>query len=104
MLPPPLTGSLFSQIVEHALQSGSPEKIINSVRLTTREQDVIRLIAQGHSNKEIAKQLFIAVHTVKSHVHNILETLALHTRLQLAHYVHHGDSPSKESSTSSASE
>lgn len=87
VLPPPLTGSLFSQIVEHAIRSGNPEKIVNSVRLTKREQEVIDLISQGRSNKQIAAKLFIAVHTVKSHVHNILEKLALHTRLELAHYM-----------------
>jgi DNA-binding NarL/FixJ family response regulator len=86
VLPPPLTESLFSQIVEHALKSGSSKKIVASVRMTEREQDVINLIAQGRSNKEISAKLFIAVHTVKSHVHNILEKLALHTRLELAHY------------------
>ena len=86
VLPPPLTGSLFSQIVEHAIQSGNREKIVQSVRMTKREQEVIDQIAQGRSNKEIAAQLFIAVHTVKSHVHNVLEKLALHTRLELAHF------------------
>jgi len=87
VLPPSLTGSLFSQIVEYAIRSGDPETIVKSVRMTEREQDVINLIAQGRSNKEIAAELFIAVHTVKSHVHNILEKLALHTRLELAHHV-----------------
>jgi DNA-binding NarL/FixJ family response regulator len=38
------------------------------------------------SNKEIANELHIAVHTVKSHVHNTLEKLALHTRLELASF------------------
>jgi DNA-binding NarL/FixJ family response regulator len=59
--------------------------------MTKREQDVIDQIAQGRSNKEIAAKLFIAVHTVKSHVHNILEKLALHTRLELAHHAFKGD-------------
>lgn len=86
VLPSPLTESLFSQIVEHALQSGKPEKIIKAVVMTTREQEVVELIAKGQSNKQIAEKLFIAVHTVKSHVHNILEKLALHTRLELAHH------------------
>ncbi len=90
VLPPPLTGSLFSQIVEHALQSGNPDLIAKAVRMTKREQEVIELIAQGKSNKQIAEQLFLAVHTVKSHVHNILEKLALHTRLELAHHTHQG--------------
>ncbi len=86
VLPRPLTGSFFSQIVEHPLQPGNPKKIVKAVMMTKREQDVIDLIARGKSNKQIAEMLFIAVHTVKSHVHNILDKLALHTRLELAHY------------------
>lgn len=86
VLPPPLAGSLFSQIVEHALKTGNPKKIVKAVVMTKREQEVIDLIAKGRSNKQIAEKLFIAVHTVKSHVHNILEKLALHTRLELAHH------------------
>lgn len=88
VLPPPLTGSLFSQIVEHAIQQGNPDRLLRAVRMTRRENEVIALIARGQSNKEIAAQLHIAVHTVKSHVHNILEKLALHTRLELASFVH----------------
>ena len=62
--------------------------LIESVRMTKREREVIELIAEGLSNKEIAQQLSIATYTVKSHVHNILEKLALHTRLQVASYAH----------------
>jgi DNA-binding NarL/FixJ family response regulator len=91
VLPPPLTGSLFSQIVEHAIRGGNPDLIAKSIRMTKREQEVIELIAQGKSNKQIAEQLFLAVHTVKSHVHNILDKLALHTRLELAHHVHQAE-------------
>ncbi|HWR81747.1 MAG TPA: response regulator transcription factor [Candidatus Deferrimicrobium sp.] len=88
ILPPPMTGSLFSQIVEHALQGGRMNELMSAVKVTSREQDVIRHIAAGKSNKEIASDLNIAVHTVKSHVHNILEKLALHTRLELATFAH----------------
>lgn len=88
ILPPPMTGSLFSQIVEHALQGGHMNKLLSAVKMTSREQDVIGHIAAGKSNKEIASDLNIAVHTVKSHVHNILEKLALHTRLELATFAH----------------
>lgn len=56
--------------------------------MTKREREVIELIAEGLSNKEIAQRLNLATYTVKSHVHNILEKLALHTRLQVASYVH----------------
>jgi DNA-binding NarL/FixJ family response regulator len=88
ILPPPMTGSLFSQIVEHAIQGGKVDKVMSAVKMTSREQDVIGHIAAGMSNKEIASALNIAVFTVKSHVHNILEKLALHTRLELATFAH----------------
>jgi len=83
VLPPSLTGSLFSHVVEHALKKGKGT-ITHAVRMTKREREIIVLIADGLSNKEIAQQLNIATHTVKSHVHNIMEKLALHSRLQIA--------------------
>jgi DNA-binding NarL/FixJ family response regulator len=86
VLPPPLTGSLFSQIVEYAVKSGKADRLMKSVKLTRREHQVVDLIARGMSNKEISSELNIAVHTVKSHVHNILDKLALHTRLELASF------------------
>jgi DNA-binding NarL/FixJ family response regulator len=85
VLPPMLTGSLFTHVIEHTLKNGKG-KITNAVRMTKREREVIAIIADGHSNKEIAQQLNIATHTVKSHVHNIMEKLALHSRLQIATY------------------
>jgi len=86
VLPPPLTESLFSHIVEFAVQTGKADRLMQAVKLTKREHEVIDLIARGMSNKEIAYELKIAVHTVKSHVHNTLEKLALQTRLELASY------------------
>jgi DNA-binding NarL/FixJ family response regulator len=88
ILPPNLTGSLFSQIVEHAINESSPSALIESVRMTKRERQVIELIAEGHTNKEIAHNLHLSTYTVKSHVHNILEKLALSTRVQIAKYLH----------------
>jgi DNA-binding NarL/FixJ family response regulator len=87
VLPPSLTGSLFSQIIEQAVGEGKV-KLIEAVRMTKREREVIELIAEGLSNKEISQRLNVATYTVKSHVHNILEKLALHTRLQVASYAH----------------
>jgi two-component system, NarL family, nitrate/nitrite response regulator NarL len=52
--------------------------------LTSRELEVIRLIDQGLSNKEIASRLSIEVTTVKHHVHNILEKLSVHRRGEAA--------------------
>jgi two-component system NarL family response regulator len=55
-------------------------------RLTDRELEVLRLVAQGLNNREIAKQLFISENTVKNHVRNILEKLQLHSRMEAVMY------------------
>ena len=56
----------------------------NDVRATQRGKEVISLIVEGMNNKQIAEKLNISTFTVKSHVHNILEKLALKSRLQIA--------------------
>ncbi|OGU55347.1 MAG: hypothetical protein A2V66_04000 [Ignavibacteria bacterium RBG_13_36_8] len=91
VLPPHLTGSLFSQIIDLAVSSSKPSLITESVRMTKRERQVIELIADGYTNKEIAQKLHLSIYTVKSHVHNILEKLALHTRVQIAKHAHLSD-------------
>lgn len=93
ILPQALTQSLFSQIARKAGASGkssaaSKARILESVRLTARERQVIDLLSEGLSNKEIAQRLHIVVHTVKCHVHNVLEKLALHSRLEVAAFSH----------------
>lgn len=90
VLPPRMTGTLFSQIAQAAVQRGG-EVALDAVRMTQREREVIALIAAGMSNKEMAQRLNIATHTVKSHVRNIMDKLALHTRLQIAAYAHELD-------------
>jgi len=60
------------------------------VRLTKRETEIARLISQGRSNKEIARQLELSLHTVKSHVRRIMEKLALHSRVQIAAFAYGG--------------
>jgi DNA-binding NarL/FixJ family response regulator len=87
VLPPLMTESLFSQIAKE-VDGQEPAKVLEAVRMTPREREVIDLIGEGLSNKEIAQRLNIATHTVKSHVRNVMEKLALHTRLQIAAYSH----------------
>jgi DNA-binding NarL/FixJ family response regulator len=89
VLPRALTNSLFTQIARNAAV-GSRARILDAVRLTSRELQVIDLLGEGLSNKEIATRLHIAVHTVKSHVHNVLEKLALRSRLEVAAFTHAG--------------
>ncbi len=91
VLPPSLTDSLFSHVVELALTKRKGPSA-SAVRMTKREREIIVLIADGLSNKEIAQRLNVATHTVKSHVHNVMEKLALHTRLQIAKYIHDDNS------------
>ncbi len=55
-------------------------------QLTTREREVLRLIARGYTYKEIAKELFISVKTVESHVSSVLRKLQLSTRHQLTRW------------------
>jgi len=82
---PKITGLLFSLIAEHAhererLWAGSV------AHLTPRELEIIALIEEGLSNKEIAVRLRIEVPTVKNHVHNVLEKLQLDGRREVVRY------------------
>lgn len=79
---PRIAASLFSRIAELAGER-IPE---SSVKLTQREVEVINKIADGLSNKEIAGKLYIEEQTVKNHVHNILDKLQLHNRLEAVQY------------------
>jgi DNA-binding NarL/FixJ family response regulator len=85
--PARMPGSLYSQIAAPAVSRGA-EATLESVRMTQREREVIALIAAGMSNKEIAARLEIATDTVKSHVRNVMDKLALRSRLQIAAYAH----------------
>lgn len=84
ILPPTATGSLFSQIMEYGVKELGPQKLIQSVRMTNREKEIVLLISEGLANKEIAFKLNLSIYTVKSHVHNILDKMALNTRVQIA--------------------
>ncbi|MBT3150469.1 response regulator transcription factor [Streptomyces sp. CHD11] len=59
----------------------SPEQL-----LTPREEEVLKLVAEGHSSKEIAELLFISVKTVQRHRENLLHKLGLRDRLELTRY------------------
>ena len=57
-----------------------------SKRLTFYELEVLKLVARGLSNRDIADQLYISENTVKNHMRNILEKLHLHSRVEAVMY------------------
>jgi DNA-binding NarL/FixJ family response regulator len=75
------------------VDSGAPAASLPlaAVGLTSREADVLRLLAQGHSNREIGETLFISPRTVNFHVTNLLAKLELDSRAAAAAFaVRHG--------------
>ncbi|MFZ0533722.1 MAG: response regulator transcription factor [Anaerolineales bacterium] len=81
---PSLEASVARKVL--AELSSPPQKPLTPDPLTARELDILRLIAQGQSNKEIAGKLVIADETVHAHVSNILGKLHLASRTQAALY------------------
>jgi PAS domain S-box-containing protein len=95
VLPDEMTATLFAEIAREVVTSGRSTDS-EGVRLTPREREVINLVADGMSNKAIGKELDISVHTVKSHLRNIMEKLTLNSRLQIAAYVHQQDTDAED--------
>ncbi|WP_460807089.1 response regulator [Nocardioides salsibiostraticola] len=78
-----ISPSMAVKLIDEFKQMSRPEREQGpNLRLTERELDVLRLVAHGHSNKEIAARLFISENTVKNHVRNMLEKLQLHSRME----------------------
>lgn len=80
MLSPAITGGLVRRLRELELRA-TPAV---AVSLSPREVEVLRLVAQGKGNSEIAQELFISLYTVKNHISNILEKLGVENRIQAA--------------------
>ena len=78
-LGPGLGKKIMAQIPDPALKSGASWQ-----KLTPREQEIVKLIARGANNREIAKTLYITEKTVKNHITNILSRLNLRDRTQVA--------------------
>jgi RNA polymerase sigma factor (sigma-70 family) len=82
-----ITPSMAIKLLDEFKQMSRNDRVVTtSPKLTERELEVLRLVAQGLNNREIAKQLFISENTVKNHVRNILEKLQLHSRMEAVMY------------------
>lgn len=76
----------YMRISVQQVSIGQPDKIAKP--MSSRELDILRLVAKGKSNHEIAELLFISPFTVKNHVHNILKKLKVKNRMQAANLSH----------------
>jgi len=82
LISPGIAGRLLTHVREQAVPA-SPSP---STQLSARELDVLKLVAEGKDNAEIAAQLFISPKTVKNHISNILMKLQISNRIQAAVY------------------
>jgi two-component system response regulator NreC len=73
-------------VTDYLSRVGTPEAHDTFQRLTAREREILLLIGEGRSDKEIARQLGISSHTVQSHRWNIMDKLGLHHRAELIKY------------------
>jgi DNA-binding NarL/FixJ family response regulator len=88
---PRIAARLMRRVAELANQPRAPQP---RAHLTRREREVVALIGEGLSNKEIAQRLNIELATAKHHVHNVIEKLGVRSRLQAAAHAHrHGLDP-----------
>ena len=83
LISPAMAVKLLDEFKQLASSGPAP---VTAPRLTDRELEVLRLVARGSSNREIARDLFISENTVKNHVRNILEKLQLHSRMEAVMY------------------
>jgi len=83
-----ISPSMAAKLLEEfkTISKGGPKPAGMGPRLTDRELEVLKLVARGLNNREIAKELFISENTVKNHVRNILEKLQLHSRMEAVMY------------------
>ena len=82
---PSMAAKLLTEF-KSMIQQRSDDRMLPAPRLTDRELEVLKLVATGLNNRDIAKQLFISENTVKNHVRNILEKLQLHSRMEAVVY------------------
>jgi DNA-binding NarL/FixJ family response regulator len=83
LISPSMAGKLLTEFATLAKRDADerPQQL-PAPKLTDREMQVLKLVARGMNNRDIAKALFISDNTVKNHVRNILEKLQIHSRME----------------------
>jgi len=85
LLSPMMATKLLTEFAT-MIKKGDERQQVPAPRLTDRELEVLKLVAKGLNNRDIAKELFISENTVKNHIRNILEKLHLHSRMEAVVY------------------
>jgi two-component system NarL family response regulator len=82
---PSMASKLLNEFAAMSKTTGERPQV-PTPRLTDREMEVLKLVAKGMNNRDIAKDLYISENTVKNHIRNILEKLHLHSRMEAVVY------------------
>ena len=85
LISPSMASKLLTEFASMIKRTDDRQQV-PTPRLTDREMEVLKLVAKGLNNRDIAKQLFISENTVKNHIRNILEKLQLHSRMEAVVY------------------
>jgi two-component system NarL family response regulator len=85
LISPSMASKLLTEYTSLARRAEEKQQF-PSPGLTSRELEVLKLVARGRSNREIGEELYISENTVKNHVRNILEKLHLHSRMEAVIY------------------
>jgi len=86
LISPSMASKLLTEFALMAKRTEERRNQVPAPRLTERELEVLKLVARGLNNRDIAKELFISENTVKNHIRNILEKLQLHSRMEAVVY------------------
>ena len=87
---PMLSGEIAGRVLREFEREREEERYREQLAaLTAREEEILKLLATGESNREIGRRLFISEQTVKNHLHNIFDKLGVSDRLELALYAIH---------------
>jgi DNA-binding NarL/FixJ family response regulator len=82
LINPSMAAKLLTEFATLAKRDEERVEQVPAPKLTDREMQVLKLVARGMNNRDIAKELFISENTVKNHVRNILEKLQIHSRME----------------------
>jgi DNA-binding NarL/FixJ family response regulator len=86
LISPAMAGKLLTEFASMMRDTPEQPAATRAPRLTDRELEVLKLVARGLNNRDIAKELYISENTVKNHIRNILEKLQLHSRMEAVVY------------------